>query len=379
MHSHRWPVAAILVIAATGCSDSSPSVERCGNLELARPLLVLESDLATASGLARVDTHGCVKESPSVALGGDPSLSFSKGRAFVAIRDRSRVVEIDPTGPRLIESRHFDIPPTERVTNPHDIAIASDDTLWVSRYNMDSLAILREDGALDGEIDLSAFADDDGIPEMESLIAIGDKVYIALERMTWTGSRYTSELPSLVVGIDIRSRSVIETISLEGRVPFGRMIPSPDDDGVFFVAVPGEFDSIDARDGIERVDTRSGTSRLVANEASLGGSPSDIAIVSETEGYAIVAGAQATNDTALVQWDPATGEVTRTLTTTPGEYRLWGLAIAGDDVIVGDRERRAPRLRVFSRSAGNERGSIPLEVLPPVSLVAVHETVLDSP
>lgn len=371
MRHPRWPVAAILGIAATACSEPPVSVERCFAWKPERPLLILESDLATASGLARMDTDGCLTESPSVALGGDPSLAVSRRRIFVTIRDRSRIVEVDPAGPSLVEGSQFDIPPTERMTNPHDVAVAADGSLWIPRYNMASLAVLAEDGTPSADIDLSAFADDDGIPEMESAIAVGDKVYVALERLSWATTRYTSQHSSLVVGIDVQSRAVVETITLQGRVPFGRLIPSPDDEYVFFAAVPGEFDSVDPRDGIERIDTANGTSRLVANEVALGGSPSDIAIVSETEGYAIVAGPGATNDTALVQWNPTTGAATRTLAITPGEYRLWGLAIAGEDVIVGDRERRAPRLRVFSRETGNEKGSIPLEVLPPVSIVSL--------
>lgn len=365
-------VAAIFGIGVTSCAEPPRSVERCiAGLELERPLLVLGSDLSAASALARIDTNGCVTERPSLALGGDPAMAISRGRVFVTIRDRSRIAEIDPGGPLLIEGSQFDVPPTDSVTNPHDVAVASDGMLWVPRFNMSSLAILRDDGTLAGEVDLSAYADDDGLPEMESAIAIGDKVYVALERLSWAGSRYVTNESSLVLGLDVATRSVVETIPLEGRVPFGRLFPSPDDENVFFVAVPGNFDEIDARDGIERVDTKSGTSRLVARETDLGGSVSEIAIASEDEAYAIVARPEATNDTSLVRFRPSTGEVTSTLATTPGEYRLWGLAIVGNDIVVGDRERKGPRIRVYSRDTGTERGSIPLEVLPPVSIISL--------
>lgn len=372
MRNLRPLVAAILGIAVASCAEPPRSVERCiPGLKLDRPLLVLESDLSAASALARIDTNGCVTERPSLALGGDPSLVISRNRVFVVIRDRSRIAEIDPAGPLLIEGGQFDIPPADIMTNPHDVVVASDGTLWVPRYNMSSLGVFRDDGALIAEIDLSAYADDDGIPEMESAIAVGDKVYVALERLLWTGARYVTTESSLVVALDVVNRSVAEVIPLQGRAPFGRLVPSPEDETVFFAAVPGHFDAIDERDGIERIDTKTGTSRLVARETELGGSVSEIALASETQAYAIVARPEASNDTSLVEWNPTTGARVRTLATTPSEYRLWGLTIAGNEVIVGDRERTAPRLRVFSRDTGNEKGSIPLEVLPPVSIISL--------
>jgi len=365
-------VAAVLAIAAAGCTETPEPVTRCvAGLELDAPLLVLESDLATASALARVDTDGCVTERSSVALGGDPSLAVSHGRYFVSIRDRSRIAEVDPSGPWLVEGGQFDVPPVEAVTNPHDVAVASDGTLWVPRYNLTSLAVLAEGGALLGEIDLSAYADDDGIPEMESAIAIGDRVYVALERLSWTGSRYEALHDSLIVVLDVASRSVVGTIPLGGRSPFGRLVPDPNDGSVFYATVPGTFDSIDERDGIERIDTRTQSSELVIGEAALGGSPSEIAIASATEAYAIIAIEADSNDTSLVRFHPGTGEVEGIWATTTGEYGLWGLAVAGKDVVVGDRERTAPRLRIFDRESGTERGSIPLGVLPPVSITTL--------
>lgn len=372
MRNLRPLATVILGIAVAGCADPPQSVERCvADIELHRPLLVLQSDLSAASALSRIDTNGCVTERPSLALGGDPAIAVSRGRVFVTIRDRSRIAEIDPDGPLLMEGRQFDIPPTDLVTNPHDVAVASDGTLWVPRFNMPSLGIFRDDGTLVGDVDLSLYADDDGIPEMESAIAIGDKVYVALERLTWAGSRYVASQHSLVVGLDVTSRAVVETIPLEGRVPFGRLIPAPYDENVFFVAVPGSFDEVDERDGIERVDTKTGAARIVARETELGGSVSDIAIASEDEAYAIVALPTASNDTSLVRWNPKTGAREAILTTTPGEYRLWGLAISGDDVVMGDRDRANPRLRLFSRESGLERAVIPLEVLPPVAITAL--------
>lgn len=362
--------AAILVIAAGGCSEEPKSVTKCTEgLHFERPLLVLESDLSAASALARIDTRGCVTERPSFVLGGDPSLAHSRGRTFVAIRDSSRIGEIDPAGPSIVEGTFFEIPPRDRVANPHDVAVAPDGTLWIPRYNMSSLAVLHPNGDLAGEIDLSAYADDDGSPEMEAAIAIGDKVYVSLERLGWSGTRYLANDDSLVVELDVGSRSITRTITLQGRAPFGRLIADPEDGAAFFAAVPGEFDAIDERDGIERVDTASGRSRLAITETELGGSVSDIAIASATEAYAIVARPEMSNDTSLVLWNPTSGKKEATLATTPGEYRLWGLALLGDGIAVGDRDRRAPRIRIFSRETGTERGSIPLDVLPPVTIL----------
>lgn len=373
MRNLQWLAAAFFGIAAAACAEEPKPHRACiEGARLDTPLLVLESDLSAASALAHIDTQGCITESSSPALGGDPSLAVSHDRFFAVIRDSSRVAEIDPYGPALIEGRAFDIPPVDIVTNPHDVAIASDGTLWIPRYNLPSLAVLNEDGTLAAEVDLSAYADDDGIPEMEAAIAIGDKVYVSLERLSWTGSRYIANESSMIVGIDVESHEVVESFVLKGRTPFGRLVPSPSDDSIFFAVVPGEFDAIDERDGIERIDTRRGISELVIDEVSLGGSPSEVAIISDTEGYAIVARPEVSNDTSLVRWNPATGKVENVLATTEGRYGLWGLAWAGGDIVIGDRDRKAPRVRIFSRETGAERGSIPLEVLPPVAIIALR-------
>lgn len=364
--------AAIVAIAAAACTPEPGSTTTCTDgVTLARPLLVLESDEASASALARVDTEGCVTERPGIALGGDPSLAWSAGRAFAVLRDRGRIAEIDPAGPTLIDGHQLDVPPKDRPPNPHDVAVASDGTLWVPRYDLGSVAVLGAGGALVATIDLSSLADDDGNPEPEDAIAVGDAVYVGLDRLSWTGSRYEAKNAASIAILDVASRSLAGTIPLGGHAPFGRLVPDPDDSTAFFVVEAGDFDVIGEHDGIERVSTTARTARLVASETALGGSPSDVAVATTTEAYAVVAGSDPTNSTSLVRFDPSTGAVGPTLASTPGEYRLWGLAVVGDTVVVGDRDPRGPRLRRFDRATCAERSAIPLAVLPPVSLVAL--------
>ena len=65
--------------------------------------------------------------------------------------------------------------------NPHDVVIC-DERLFVSLYEQTNLAVYDISGlSLLETIDISAFADADGITEASSMVVIDDKAYVALQ------------------------------------------------------------------------------------------------------------------------------------------------------------------------------------------------------
>jgi hypothetical protein len=142
------------------------------------------------------------------------------------------------------------------------------------------------------------------------------------------------------------------------------------------VVTPGRFDDATcAGCGVEVVDLAARTTRQVLREVDVGGSISRAVLASATEGYAIAVGPEeGINPTWLVRFDPSTGAADRVLADTRqlGEeergYYYWGLAINGDVLLLGDRTPGKARIRAFSRQTGEEVGSIPVSLYPPVDL-----------
>ncbi|MBX3234039.1 MAG: hypothetical protein KIT84_32985 [Labilithrix sp.] len=333
--------APALLLILFACESDTVATEAAGGCPGAE-LLVAASDFESS---VACHAPGCVEDerTTGVDLGNDPMLVGDRGRVFWLSRDRDLVFELDPScgAPRaktnLVEFRT----PTARA-NPHDVASVDDATLLVALYNTPKLVFVKN-GEVDGDLDLSSF-DEDGNPQAESVrvVPVGGvpKAFVALERLD---DRSTPPLqstrPSQMLRIDVATRTVEATIDLAGRNPFNPMVELG---GALFLAEPGRFDADDDEHaGIERFDTATSTTKLLAAERALGGSVSEIAVRPGC-GVAIAAGPQpGVNPTAIVTFDPDTGAVLRSyaspvLGPTPG-YDLQGLTWHGSTLWVGDR------------------------------------------
>jgi hypothetical protein len=205
--------------------------------------------------------------------------------------------------------------------------------------------------------------DSDGNPDA-SAIAIantpgGEKAFVPLQRLTWNGQGFESEQPSLMLRVDVATASVEAEIELVGRNPFGMV----QDGSIIWLSEPGESgeggfaSTMDPLGGIERFDTSSSTTALVAHEADLGGSVVEVA-VSGSCGAAIVADATLVNATSLVTFDASSGAPIAAAAQSPlstdgpnGGFYLQGVAWLDGGLFVGDRRRAADGFPVHSFSA----------------------------
>src|SRR5262249_44642385 len=77
----------------------------------------------------------------------------------------------------------------ENGSNPHDIAFAAADKAYVTRYERATMMIVDPTTGADcarfvrGTVDLAAFADADGLPEMDQAVVIDGKLYVTLQRL----------------------------------------------------------------------------------------------------------------------------------------------------------------------------------------------------
>lgn len=77
---------------------------------------------------------------------------------------------------------------SETSSNPYDIAFVNESKAYVIRYGSDKVWIINpsattEENFKTGEIDLSAYADSDGAPEMSQALIIDNKLYILMQRL----------------------------------------------------------------------------------------------------------------------------------------------------------------------------------------------------
>lgn len=391
---HSCSVTCGVVVAsfALGCGQSPGLSRTCSGLSLDGASLVLLSTYQV-SGLGRIDTDGCLTEVPDIALGTDPALSGGGDHVFVVARIEELVHEIDPDN--LSFGRTF-VPYTEaeieethvlecnqqivKGTNPQDVDVDADGRLWIARLNKPTVAILETDGSFSATVDLSSFADADGLPEASAVHVVGDRAYVAIERLDRCGNWWPTG-PGLIAEIDVATRMVVKSIELGGANPFGRMVPAPWDlsGNTVALALPGRILEINDGDAAAIVNLKSGDVTGFGREVELGGSVAEVALAAPDEAYMIVTNADdpTINATSVVRIDPQTGQIaaklldSRTSSEPGGGYCHRGLAVVGPHVLVGSNTPCETGVVVLERQTGQQLGVIRPSKLPPIAFQAV--------
>jgi hypothetical protein len=261
-------------------------------------------------------------------------------------------------------------------SNPHDIAFAEATKAYVTLYERSELLIVNPNARPDcsdfvrGSVDLSAVADADGLPDMDQMAVVGDRLYVAAQRLDInTVLRLPADNGAIAV-VDIATDRLIDTIELTGKNPFAATKGLTLRDGALYIAQAGFFGVMDG--GIERIDLATGQAQgFFITEQDLGGDITDFAIVSDRLGYAVLSRADFTN--VLVSFDPQTRAVIATLLTTPG-FTLFDLELNDrGELFLADRDRRRNGLRIFRAADGAPLTDQPLDVgLTPFELVFIR-------
>jgi streptogramin lyase len=315
-------------------------------------LIVAASDYSSSAlGVLAID--GGMAFGASAALGADPALAASHGRVFWINRTLGSIIELDPKcntvigGPWLAND-----PGTTNATggsNPQDVAVAPDGSLWVARLDEPSILILSADGASQQcRVDLSTVTGPRVNPYMSSIRIISNpavdqgaaKAYVTLEMLTVEpGGDEVPLGPSYLARIDVATQRIEAHLELKGRNPFGLMVEY---EGALYLAEPGSWsDARETNAGIEMVDLASFTSELLLKESDIGASVAQVSINGSCL-TAIVADPSSYNYTSLISFDTNTGSIVtplsqRFLYSTAG-YELEGMAwLDGGINVVGDR------------------------------------------
>ena len=265
--------------------------------------------------------------------------------------------------------------------NPHDIEIVAPDKAYVTRYDAASLLIVNpQDGAELGEIDLSTFADADGLPEVSQIVRVGERLYLSCQRLDRNSGWGPADVSYLIV-VDLATDSLVDVDpDAEGVQGIALSVANPNS-----MAVVGEQIAVgvvvnfgDRAGGVEIVDTATNRSLgLAVSEEDLGGDITSMVLVDQNRGYAVVADENFAN--SVRSFELSSGIVGAPLENISGGF-IPSLAVDGDQLIVADRgsfsDPASAGLKFYDAATGAFLSG-PIDTgLPPQSIVVLGDVTV---
>jgi DNA-binding beta-propeller fold protein YncE len=255
----------------------------------------------------------------------------------------------------------------EPASNPQDIAVVSADRAYVSRLELNEILIVEPlTGDEIGTVDLSEYADDDGIAEIAGMQVMDGMVYALVQRID-RDNNWTPAGTSYLVAIDAETGEIEGDFELAGTNPYEAIVYSEVLEK-FIISEAGDFSDLENA-GVEFFDPVEQTlSGFIVTEQELGGNVTKAVAVSETKGYALIGvEGENGNDTHVVIFNPETGKKTGTLIETEG-WNYGNIVLTPDqtELWVSDRTTEKPGIRIFDTETDEEKTDEPIDVgLPP--------------
>ncbi len=285
-------------------------------------------------------------------------------RIFTLHASQGLVVERDREHRRLAEWAVYDEGKLPGSANPRDVAFASDGSLWITRYAETSLLVLARDGKR-STVDLAAFADDDGRPDMSAIAVVGDTAYVALRRLEKGFG--TTKNDSLVVAIDTRTRTPRLFVTLPAKTPADKFKIRNNQLWISCIGGPVSTPP-DENAALVRIDLAAATAKKAFDAKAAGGFVTAFELADETLGYAIVGSFESSdNPTSVVRFDPSRGvRLDAEPWARTSGYSLWDLGLLPQSglLLVADRSKDAPGLRILSTRDGARLGHLATRLEP---------------
>ncbi|MCK4820196.1 hypothetical protein KA005_30815, partial [bacterium] len=203
-------------------------------------------------------------------------------------------------------------------SNPYGLVFVSSDKAYLLRYGSTKAWIVNpsattEAGFKTGELDLTSYADGDGVPEMAGGVIVGNKLFIILQRLeNWasTATPYVAVFDTTTdTEIDTGIANPILGIPLDIRDPLA--IQYLAENNTIYVQGIGSYFPVEYTGGIVSIDTDTYVTAMVLDDGDDTNHPygqiSGMAIVSAAKGYFV--GYDGWGDNTLYSFDPATGDV----------------------------------------------------------------------
>jgi len=334
--------------------------------------LVTTTDFSTGSTSA-IDRAAHTSVNDVEPIGSDAVARWFGDYVYIVNRSGDNIQLLDWTDDSFNTIHQWS---TGNDSNPHDIYVNDTGTIaYITRYDMNS--VLKMDlttGATLTTISLAAFADADGIPEMDQMFHQNQFLWVLVQRLD-SNNFYSPTGASYVVKINMNTDTIVDfspgipglqAIPLFHTNPYSEIVPTLTGGNVWFSAVG--FFGVNDGGLIEMNEADPTQQTTILSETVAGGDILDVAKLSSTRGYAIVA--NASFETVLIEFNPANGTKTGTIF-NPGGYYLSDLEI-GVDLLVADRTPTNPGVRFFNMTNNTQILANPLDVgLPPFDILEV--------
>lgn len=357
-------VVILAVLLVLGCAEEK-KIE-----EIIPDVFVVNTDYQTGgySLLQMEDGNGWISNSP-IPIHSDSVARYKDGYIYIVQRlGADSIMVLD------IKNRNFFSPVTEYSvgagTNPQDIAFVGNKA-YVTRLGETELLVIDPiTGNRIKEIDLSEFADEDGIPEMAGTAVFENRLFVALQLLNQNEPFWPPAENGILVEIDTVRDEVKSSWKLSGKNPW-----SLSDSLILFnnsIYLIEHNLSFNPSDGfIEKFDPSIETLQKVITEGELGGDISDVEFLSEDIGFAVVSDEEW--NTKVVQFNPKTGKKVKILF-SPGGYSIADMEIYKNLLLVAYRPSKGKSgIIVISTDNGEVLNNEPiLTSLPPFDIELVE-------
>lgn len=349
-----------LVVLAASVAGAIPD---CASNDMARAIVASASCDFTTGGIADISVPDLAVVGHRIgATEADAVVRVIDGRVFVVNRfGGSSVQELDPSADLATRWRCS----VGAGSNPHDFVLVGPTKAYVTRYDATSLAVVDPsvgpgcEGFVTGAVDLSLYADADGIPEMDQMVLVGERLFVSIQRLNRDDFFRPSTSGALLV-IDTNTDTVTDVVELEITNPFAETkgLVYDERSARIWIGGPGTLFSDLEDGGIESIDTVTLESLgVILDGGDVGGDLLDFVIVGSRRAFAIVA-----DDSfmaSVVDVDLETGNVSAPLLSSAQNVSDIELTADGNLWVV-DRDCFDPGLRVFSIGSGEEKTSEPI-------------------
>ena len=164
---------------------------------------VLTTDYSSGS-VSCVDLSSRTVHRDVATVFSDARMRVSDGLVYVINRFGQDNIQVLDPARGFATLRQFSV---GNGSNPQDLCIVSPTKAYVTRLASPRLLVVNPaTGDSLGAVSLAAFADADGIPEMDRMILVGDRLFVSLERL----SNFQPTDTSLVAVVDVVADTVVD-------------------------------------------------------------------------------------------------------------------------------------------------------------------------
>jgi len=369
MSRHRLPHRLVVGLLLAAAWAAVPAPAGAADVFVA----TTSADYGTGS-IALLRDGAAAAETNVLTIHSDAVARYFGGYVYVVNRaGQDNILLLDPAAPRSPRGQYS----VGNGTNPQDILVLGPDKAYVTLHERDYILVVEpRTGTELGRIDLSLFADADGLPEAATMARVGNRVFVGIQRLDRT-AYWEPAGDSYLAVIDAETDALIDADPTAAGVQGVRLAATNPGalqavGSLVIVQAVGSYMALDG--GIEVVDASTLASRgLLVTEEQLGGQCDGLAMASPTRGYTTAA---TWPDHRVVPFDLSARTVGAALQRHSGGYTP-SLAVDGDRLLVADRgtaaNPNAAGLLVYDAATGAYLAGPISTGLPPNHITVLRE------